>query len=94
MYAGNTEPMGHAAEALLLARDLDGADRQLDEAFHLAQRIGEIQEVPRFLLLRGKIAAARGDRAAARGFFEQALQESRAHKAPYFEQKALAALAG
>jgi DNA-binding winged helix-turn-helix (wHTH) protein/tetratricopeptide (TPR) repeat protein len=94
MYAGNTEPMGHAAEALLLAGDLDGADKQLDAAFGLAQRIGEIQEVPRFLLLRGQVALARGDGAAARTCFEQALQETRTHKCPFYEQKALAALAG
>ena len=41
MYAGNTEVLGHATEALLVAGDLPEAERQLDEAFALAHRIQE-----------------------------------------------------
>ena len=40
---GASETLGYATEALLLAGDLDGAQRQLDEALQIAgeeQRLG------------------------------------------------------
>jgi tetratricopeptide (TPR) repeat protein len=94
MYAGNTEPLGHAAEALLLAGELTGAEAQLEEAFQLSRRIGEVMELPRLLLLRGELAHARGDRAGARAAMRAALAESRARKSPYHELKSLVALCG
>jgi tetratricopeptide (TPR) repeat protein len=92
MYAGNTEPLGHAAEALLLAGDLTGAETQLDEAFQLSRRLGEVMELPRLLLLRGQLALARGDRAGAQASMRAAVAESRARKSPYHELKLLIAL--
>lgn len=92
MFGGNTESLGCAAEALLLAGDLSGADAQLDEAFALARRIAEHVEVPSFMLLRGRVALARGDIAAARTSMREALAESRTHRSPHHELKALIAL--
>jgi hypothetical protein len=92
MYGGNTESLGYAGEALLLAGDLAGADAQLDEAFALARRIEEHVEVPSFMLLRGRVALARGDVAAARASMREALLESRAHPSAHHELKILIAL--
>jgi hypothetical protein len=58
MYAGNTEAMGHAAEALILAGDLPAAEKQLDDAFALAERIREYIELGNFMLLRARLALA------------------------------------
>jgi ATP/maltotriose-dependent transcriptional regulator MalT len=92
MYGGNTESLGYAAEALLLAGDLAGADRQLDEAFALARRIEEWVEVPSFMLLRGRVALARGDVAAARASMREPLAESRTRPSPHHELKVLTVL--
>jgi tetratricopeptide (TPR) repeat protein len=92
MYAGNTEVLGHAAEAMLLAGDLHEAERQLDEAFALAHRISEYPELPNFMLLRARVALARGAESAALESIRGALAESRTRRSPYLELKSLVAL--
>jgi ATP/maltotriose-dependent transcriptional regulator MalT len=92
MYGGSTEALEFAAEALLLAGDLEGAQRQLDEVVELARRIQEHVELPSFMLLRGRIALARGNLTAARASMREALAESRTRHSPYHELKALIAL--
>ena len=91
MYAGNTETLGYAAEALLLAGDLDGAERQLDEAIELTQRTKERSELPNLLLRYSRIAQARGDLAGARSQARDALAEAR-NSGPYLVLKCAAAL--
>ena len=92
MFAGNTEVLGHAAEALILAGDLPAAGQQLDEAFQLANRIGEYAELPNLMLVRARLAQARGDAAGAVTHMREAITESRARKSPYLELKSLVAL--
>ena len=92
MYAGTTEALVCATEALLLAGDLEGAQRQLDEGLELARRIHEHVELPGFMVMRGRIALARGDVAAARASMCEALAESRTRRSPYHELRALIAL--
>ena len=41
MVSGASEVLGYAVEALMLARDWDGAQAQLDRARELGQRFGE-----------------------------------------------------
>ncbi len=54
MSTGNTSTLGYAADALVLAGDLDGAERQLDQAMELIQRMKERAEPPNILLLYSK----------------------------------------
>ena len=62
MLAGASETLGYAAEALFLAGDLDGAQRQLDEALQIADKLGERVYLPQLFVLQAAIARARGDR--------------------------------
>jgi tetratricopeptide (TPR) repeat protein len=91
MYTGNTETLGYAAEALVLAGDFDGAERQLEQAMELVQRLKERAELPNILLLYSRVALGRGDRDGARAFARDALAESR-NSGPYFVLKCAAAL--
>ena len=91
MYTGNTETLGYAAEALLMAGDLDGAERQLDQAMELMQRLKERAELTNLLLLHSRIALARGDHDGARAAAQDALAEAR-HSGPYFILKSAAAI--
>jgi tetratricopeptide (TPR) repeat protein len=91
MYASTTETLGYAATALLLAGDLDGAERQLDEAMELVQRLKERAELPNLLLRYAAIARARGDVEGARSQAHDALAAARS-SGPYFVLKCAAAL--
>lgn len=85
MIAGGSEVLGYAAEALFLEGDLDGASRQLDEAFTIAERYGERIYLPQLLLTQAAIAERRGERAVAHASMRRALEESRAQEAPWLE---------
>lgn len=76
MYAGCTETLCFAAEALLFAGDVDGAERQLDQAMELVQRLGERVELPHVLMLYASVAKVRGDFAEARRYLESALEQA------------------
>ena len=88
MISSSTEVMGYAAEALLLAGDLQGAGRELDAAFAQAREIDEQYYVPILLTLRARLAQAQGDAAAARDLLTEAVQVARQQGAAGFELKA------
>ena len=92
MYAGGTEVLGYAAEALLLAGDAAAADDHLNEAQALSQRLGERVCLPHLLLLRAAVRQTQGDAAAARQIREAALGEARAQQNVWSELKTLSAM--
>ena len=92
MYAGNVETLCHAAEALILDEDWNGAERQLDQAIELVQRFGERAELPRLFLLSSRAAQGRGDDHTAGSLRREALAEATASGSRHFELAALTAL--
>ena len=89
MLVGASEILGYATEALFLAGDLDGAQRQLDEALQIADKLGERVYLPQLFVMQAAIARARGDRAAADAAIRRAIAEARAQEAPWLELMAL-----
>lgn len=89
MYAGNTETLGYAAESLVLAEDWKYAERQVEEALELAQRIHEHVSTPYLLRLRARIAAGQGSHDRVRGILNEALTVARRQNAPFEELKCL-----
>jgi tetratricopeptide (TPR) repeat protein len=92
MLAGGSEVLGYAAEALLLAGDHDGAQRQLEQAFQIADKHGERVYLPQLFLIEGAIARARGQRTAALASVRSAIEEARAQEAGWLELLALVEL--
>ncbi|HET9577215.1 MAG TPA: AAA family ATPase [Usitatibacter sp.] len=89
MRAGGSEVVGYAAEALLLAGDLQGAQAQLDEALAISRGLGERVYLPQLLVLQSEIARARGNVREATASARRALEEARAQQAPWLELVAL-----
>lgn len=89
MYAGNTETLGYAAMALVLARDWEAADRQIGEALELADRIHEHVMTPYLLRLRAHVAMSQGHADEASAMLQGALAASRSQAAPFDELKCL-----
>jgi tetratricopeptide (TPR) repeat protein len=89
MVAGSSERLGYAAEALLLAGDFDGAQRQLEQALQIVSAYGERVYLPQLLLVESAIARARGQPAAALAAVHRAIEEARAQEAPWLELVAL-----
>jgi len=89
MLAGASEVLGYATEALILAGDLDGAQKQLEEALHIAEKFGERVYLPQLHLMQAAIARARGERKAASASVRRAIAEARAQEAPWLELIAL-----
>jgi tetratricopeptide (TPR) repeat protein len=89
MFAGNTETLGYAAMALVLAQDWVNAERQIDEALELADRIHEHVMTPYLLRLRGHIATAQGSAERTREILLRALEAARQQAAPFDELKCL-----
>jgi ATP/maltotriose-dependent transcriptional regulator MalT len=89
MLAGASEVLGYATEALLLAGDIDGAQKQLKEALHIADKYGERVYLPQLYVMEGAIARARGERADAEAAVRRAIAEARAQQAPWLELMAL-----
>jgi ATP/maltotriose-dependent transcriptional regulator MalT len=85
MLAGASEVLGYATEALVLAGDLDGAQKELKEALHIADRFGERVYLPQLYVMDAAIARARGERKAAEASVRRALAEARAQEAPWLE---------
>src|SRR4030095_9514830 len=52
MIAGSSEPLGYAAEALVLHGDLDGAEEQLRQAMDIVTTYGERVYLPQLLLAK------------------------------------------
>jgi tetratricopeptide (TPR) repeat protein len=92
MISSSTEVMAYAAEALLLAGDLQGAASELDAAFARSRVIEEHYYVPVLLMLRAGLARAQGDGAAEYRWLAEAAQLARKQEAPGFELKAMCAL--
>lgn len=92
MHAGASEVLGYCAEALALAGDWSAAQKQLDEALHIAAALGERVYLPQLLLIGAAIADARGDVAVACEWFRRAVAEARAQEAPWLELITLLAL--
>jgi ATP/maltotriose-dependent transcriptional regulator MalT len=89
MLAGTSEVLGYAAEALLLAGDLDRAREQLDEALQVAEKLAERVYLPQMYLIEAAIARSRGELAVAQASVRRALAEARNQGAPWLELMAL-----
>ena len=92
-YAGCSETLTYAAEALVMLGRHDEALATLDEAQALVDRFGERLWVTESLLVRARALAGRGDAEAARAAIDEALAEARRADAAGAERKALAARA-
>ena len=77
MRAGASEVLGYAAEALLLAGDVEGAQAQLQEALQIADELGEGVYLPQLLLLQAAIARAQGRPEAGAASVRRAVEEAR-----------------
>jgi tetratricopeptide (TPR) repeat protein len=93
MIASSTEVMGYAVEALLLAGDVPGANRELAAAFARSRELDEHYYLPVLLVLQARAADAQGDAAGAGRWLRQAVDVARGQEAPGFELKAALALA-
>ncbi len=89
MLAGTSEILGYAAEALLLAGDLDRAREQIDEALQVAEKLAERVYLPQLYLIGAAIARARGELASAKASVRRAVAEARNQGAPWLELMAL-----
>ena len=76
MLAGASETLGYATEALLLAGDLDGAQRQLEEALQIADKLGERVYLPQLFLLKLRSPARAATAAAADASVRRAIAEA------------------
>jgi hypothetical protein len=89
MLAGGSEVLAYATEALVLAGDWDGAQRELEDARQVASSLGERVYLPQLFLLAAAIARARRDPDTARASVRSAIAEAREQKAPWLELLAL-----
>lgn len=89
MLAGGSEVLGYAAEALVFAGDLEGAQRELRHAFDVARAQDERIYLPRLYLTEAAIARGRRDPAAAEEALRRALAEAREQEAPWHVLAAL-----
>ena len=89
MRAGASEVLGYAAEALLLAGDVEGAQAQLREALEIADALSEGVYRPQLLLLQAAIARAQGESEASAASVRSAVEVARVQEAPWLELLAL-----
>jgi DNA-binding winged helix-turn-helix (wHTH) protein/tetratricopeptide (TPR) repeat protein len=89
MLSGASETLGYAAEALLLAGDLDGARRELDQALHISEKFGETIYLPQLLLTEAAIARGQGNSRGATDSVKRAIAEARQQGAAWFELLAM-----
>ena len=92
MLTSGSETLGYAAEALLLAGDLDGAQKQVEEAIGFAGKLGERVYLPQLSLIEAAIARKRGEPDTATACVRRALAEAQAEEAPWAELLALVEL--
>jgi tetratricopeptide (TPR) repeat protein len=85
MFAGSSETLGYAAEALVLAGQWDAAQQQLDEAFKVAELHRERVYRPQLMLIEAAIARGRGQSAAAAAAVRRSIAEARAQEARWLE---------
>ena len=92
MLAGGSEVLGYAAEALVLAGDLEGADRELRHALEVAHAQEERIYLPQLYLTEAAIARARRNPESAEAAVRRALAEAREQEAPWHVLLALVEL--
>jgi ATP/maltotriose-dependent transcriptional regulator MalT len=92
MLAGASETLGYAAEALLLAGDLDGAREELARALAISAKLDERIYLPQLLLIEAAVARASGDARAANDAARRAIAEAQVQQAAWFELLATAEL--
>jgi hypothetical protein len=92
MRAGASEVLGYAAEALLLAGDVEGARAQLQEALQIADELGEGVYLPQLLLLQAAIERVQKRSGAATASMRRAVEKAREQQAPWLELIALVEL--
>jgi tetratricopeptide (TPR) repeat protein len=85
MISGGSENMAYAAEALLLAGDVEGASRQVEEALQFASEHHERVYLPQLFLLEAAVARARRDTSAAKQSLFRAWDEARDQESPWLE---------
>jgi len=85
MLAGGSEVRGYAAEALVLAGELDAAQHELEKGLEFANRHAERVYLPQLFLIEAAIARARGQSAAAHASVLRAIAEAREQEAPWLE---------
>jgi hypothetical protein len=82
MHGGLPVVLGFAAEALAAAGRLSEAEQRSAESLALASRLGERGMLPLLLVMRSKVATARGDTGEAAAHLDAALAEARTQQAP------------
>ncbi|MHA6202974.1 AAA family ATPase [Dyella soli] len=92
MCSGASEVLGYAAQALLLAGDIDAAQAELTAALQVAQELAERVYLPQLLLLEAAIAWAHGQADAGAVSARRAIEEARLQEASWFELLALVEL--
>ena len=92
MRAGASEILGYAAEALLLAGNVEDAGKELGEALRVSDELGERVYLVQLRLLDARVAEALGNRERACQSIRQAIAEARGQEAPWLETLALSAL--
>lgn len=90
--AGGTHPLAYAAEAMALAGDWEEAQKHVDEALSLAERLGERVYVADLLRQQGRIEAAIGQPERARRSIGESLRLARTQDALWLELAALVEL--
>jgi len=93
LQRGRSGVIGYAAEALVRAARWREAQAQLDQAFALADRMGERIFLPDLLLLRSRIELGTARSAAANASMVAAWREAASQGAKLLELSALVALA-
>jgi DNA-binding winged helix-turn-helix (wHTH) protein/Tfp pilus assembly protein PilF len=92
MICGGSENLAYATEALLLAGDMEGAERHVEEALRFASDHHERVYLPQLFLLEAAIARARRDSNAAGQSMRRAVHEARDQGSPWLETISLAEL--
>lgn len=92
MRSGTSEVLGYAAEALLHGGDYDAAKTELEEAFRVADELGERVYLPQLFLLDAAIARTQGCSYASSVALRRSLREARTQGAPWLELLALVEL--
>jgi DNA-binding winged helix-turn-helix (wHTH) protein/tetratricopeptide (TPR) repeat protein len=93
MISSSTEVMGYCAEALIIAGDLEAANRELTLAFARSRELEEHYYLPVLLMLQARVVAGQGDESASYRWLQEAVRTAREQEAAGFELKAANALA-
>ena len=92
MLAGETETLGYAVEARVIAGDWNAAEAELHEALALADARAERVYLPQLFLLQAVIARVQGRRTDSECAIRRSLDVARAQQSPWHELVALTEL--